>query len=177
MRKAEGEWVIARLRSHARELFWPTVLLLAVCGGVGFGYGQLPEEWQNLAILGAAALLVLVGCVGPYSRWLARTITITNERTILRSGVLVRSRQEVRHARVEDVILRRGAVQMLFGTGDVLLDTGGARPAVLRDVSSPKLVAAALDDLLDARRGESRELEGEYGAPLDSDFHEHRDFP
>ena len=166
MRLAEGEWVIARLRSHGRELFWPTVFLLAICAGVGFGYGQLPEEWQNLAILAVAALLILVGCVTPYCRWLARTFTITSERTIVRSGVLVRSRQDVRHARVEEVTVRRGGLQLLFGTGDVVLDSGGARPTTLRDVFSPALVAEAIDEVLDQRPD---------GAWDDDDFDD--DFP
>lgn len=148
MRLSEGEWVVVRLRSHGRALFWPTVLLLVVSGGVGFGYGRLPEEWQNLAILGAAALIVLVGCVGPYVRWMARTITITSERVVLRSGVLVRERREVRNSRIEEVTVRRRGLQLLFATGDVLLDTGASRPVVLRDVSSPKLVAEAIDDLV-----------------------------
>ena len=169
MRTADGEWGVARLRSHGRALFWPTVLLLVVCGGVGFGYGRLPEEWQNLAILGAAALLVLVGCVGPYMRWMARTFTITSERTILRSGVFVRERQDVRHARLEEVTVRRSGLQLLFATGDVLLHSGGSRPAVLRDVSSPKLVAEAIDDLVDDAPVEDWD-DDEYD--LDSDFPE-----
>jgi len=149
VRTAEDEWVIARLRSHGRALFWPTILLLVVSAAVGFAYGRLPEEWQNLAILGLAALIVLLGCAVPLFRWMSRTITITTERTILRSGVLVRTRQEIRHARVEEVVVRRGGLQVLFGTGDVLLDSGGAKSAVLRDVSSPKLVAKVIDELLD----------------------------
>ncbi len=168
MKKADGEWVVARLRSHGRALFWPTLLLLLVCAATGFAYGRLPEEWQNLAVLGAAALVIVVGCVAPYFRWLARTVTITNERTILRSGVLVRSRQDIRHARVQEVTVRRGGLQLLFGTGDVLLDSGGARPAILRDVSSPKLVAEALDDLLD----ELPEAPWSDSGDIDDDFSE-----
>ncbi|NYF11568.1 putative membrane protein YdbT with pleckstrin-like domain [Leifsonia sp. AK011] len=169
MRTSDGEWVVARLRSHGRALFWPTLLLLLVSGGIGFGYGRLPEEWQNLAILGAAALIVLVGCVGPWVRWMARTITITSERIILRSGVLVRERQEVRHSRIEEVAVRRSGLQLVFATGDVLLHTGASRPVVLRDVSSPKLVAEAIDDLVDDAPGEDWD-DDEYDA--DGDFPE-----
>ena len=100
---------------------------------------------------------------------MARTITITSERIILRSGVLVRERQEVRHSRIEEVAVRRSGLQLVFATGDVLLHTGASRPVVLRDVSSPKLVAEAIDDLVDDAPGEDWD-DGEYDA--DGDFPE-----
>ncbi|MDH6181737.1 membrane protein YdbS with pleckstrin-like domain [Microbacteriaceae bacterium SG_E_30_P1] len=146
---ATEEWVIARLRPHARRLVWPVLLLLAVAGGTGFGYGRLPEEWQNLAILALAAVLVLAGCLAPFLRWLASTYVITSERTIIRHGALVRSRQEVPHSRVRDIVLRRGALQAAFRSGDVILVVGRGHEIELRDVPRARLVVAVLDDLID----------------------------
>ncbi|MET1018684.1 MAG: hypothetical protein ABWX62_01750, partial [Microterricola sp.] len=58
---APAEHVVARVRRHGRMLFWPSILLIAVCGAAGFYAGQMDEEWQSIAILAGAALLVLLG--------------------------------------------------------------------------------------------------------------------
>ncbi|MGX5680800.1 PH domain-containing protein [Schumannella luteola] len=155
---AESERVLARVRSHARALALPSLLLLLVCAGLGYLGGRLPEAWQNLALLGLAVVLVVVGWLAPLCRWLARNVTITSRRTVLRSGVVVRTRQEVLHSRIVDVTVRKTVLQSLFGSGDVLLGTGAGRPLVLRDVPTPDLVADALHELMEAARpnGEDR---------------------
>lgn len=148
--QAEREVVIARLRPHARALFWPTVLLLVVVAALGFFSGMLSEAWQAITALGVAAVLLLVGWLAPLCRWLARNYTITSRRVVVRSGVFVRLRQEVLHSRIHDVTVRKRALQSVFGTGDVIVDSGLERPVVLADVRSPDLVQAALHDLAEA---------------------------
>lgn len=145
------EAVVTRLRPHARALFWPTLLLIAVAGATGFFGGSLPEEWQNIAVLVAAAVLLVAGWLVPLLRWLARSYTITTRRTVVRSGVLVRERQELLHSRARDVTVRKRALQSMFGSGDVLLDSGSEFPVVLADVPSANLVQEALHDLIESR--------------------------
>ena len=140
--------MIVRLRPHARALFWPTVLLVVVAGAVGYVAGVVPEQWQALGVLLLAALLVITGWFAPLVRWLSRRYTITTRRTVVHSGVLVRSTQELLHSRAHDVTLRRGALQALFRSGDVILNAG-QNPVMLRDVPSAGLVREALHDLID----------------------------
>jgi membrane protein YdbS with pleckstrin-like domain len=144
----DGETVIVRLRPHARALFWPTVLLVVVAGAVGYVAGIVPEQWQSLAVLSLAGLLVIAGWFVPLVRWLSRRYTITTRRTVVRSGVLVRSTQELLHSRAHDVTLRRGALQALFRSGDVILNAG-QNPVMLRDVPSAGLVRETLHELID----------------------------
>ncbi len=143
------ERMVARVRPHARVLFWPTMLLIVVCAALGYVTSVLTVPWQQLAALGIGVALIVVGWLMPVVFWLARNYTITSRRTILRSGVFVRSRQEVLHSRTVGVTVRKGAVQTVFGTGDVLLNVGTHRPVVLRDLPSPDLVASALHELVD----------------------------
>lgn len=151
---AEPEHVVARVRSHGRALVVPTLILLAVCAGLGFVGGRLPEAWMNLAVLVLAAVLVVAGWFVPLCGWLARSYTITSRRTVLRSGVFVRTRLEVLHSRVVDVTVRRGALQAVLGSGDVLIGTGAGRPVVLRDVPSPRLVADTIHEFMERARPE-----------------------
>jgi uncharacterized membrane protein YdbT with pleckstrin-like domain len=143
------EVVVARLRPHARALVWPSVVLLAIAWACGFFVPTMAEPWQQLAAVGAAVVLVTAGWVLPFCSWLARNYTITTRRIVLRDGVFVRTRQELLHSRGYDVTVRKNSLQSMFGSGDVLVNTGLEKPVVLRDVPGADLVQAALHDLME----------------------------
>src|SRR5476649_2785001 len=125
---ATPESVVARLRPHGRALFWPTLALLLIVAATAYYFGRLPEDWQNLALLGVAALLALLLWVVPLLLWLGRNYTITTRRIILRSGFIVRVRQELLHSRGYDVTVRKNGLQSVFGSGDVQINTGLEHP-------------------------------------------------
>ncbi len=144
-----AERVVARLRRHARRLILPAALLIAAAAATTYGVGVAPEMWQDLVIVGAAALVVLLGTFLPFLAWLTRRTTITTRRIILRSGVFVRIRQELLHSRGYDVTVRRTWAQGVFGSGDLRINTGHEQPVVITDVPKPQLVQAALQELME----------------------------
>ena len=144
------ERVVARLRPHARALFWPSIALIVILGLGVYYYGKLPERWENLAILVAMAIGIFLFWLLPLFSWLGRRYTITTRRIVLRSGFIVRIRQELLHSRGYDVTVRKNSLQSLFGSGDVQINTGLDHPVVLRDVPNASLVQAALHDLMEA---------------------------
>jgi uncharacterized membrane protein YdbT with pleckstrin-like domain len=143
------EAVIARLRPHGRALFWPTLALIVVLGAGGFFFGSFDEPWQNYAVAGAVVVLIVLLWVLPLLSWLGRHYTITTRRIVSRSGFFVRVRQELLHSRGYDVTVRKNAMQSLFRSGDVLINTGLDHPVVLRDVPAADLVQGALHDLME----------------------------
>jgi membrane protein YdbS with pleckstrin-like domain len=143
------EQVVARLRPHLRGLVWPAFLLLAIAAATGYFAGTLPAEWMNLAVPAAAGILVLLGCVLPWLRWLSRRYTITTRRTIVRGGILVRERRELLHSRASAVTVRASPWQAMVGSGDVWIGLRGEEALVLRDVPSASLVQATLHDLIE----------------------------
>jgi uncharacterized membrane protein YdbT with pleckstrin-like domain len=143
------EAVVARLRPHGRALFWPSLALILILGATGYFYGTFDEPWQNLAVLAGALLLGVLLWLLPLLHWLGRHYTITTRRIVLRSGFFVRVRQELLHSRGYDVTVRKNALQSVFGSGDVLINTGLDKPIVLRDVPGANLVQAALHDLME----------------------------
>lgn len=145
-----AEVVVARLRPHARALFWPTVALLTDIAAVSYFADSLPEPWMNQLLPAGGALLAVLLFVFPVLRWSAQNDTITTRRIVIRSGVVVRSRQELLHSRGYDVTVRQAGLQLLFGSGDVLINTGLEHPVVLRDVPNAQLVQSALHDLMEA---------------------------
>jgi uncharacterized membrane protein YdbT with pleckstrin-like domain len=166
---APAERIVARVRRHARMLVIPALLLIVAAGGTAYGIAVLPELWQRLTVAGVAVFVVFFGSFLPFLMWLTRRTTITTRRIILRSGVFTRVRQELLHSRGYDVTVRRSWGQGVFGSGDVRIDTGREHPVVLRDVPRPKLVQAALEELMeqaraqfgDQRRAESSMLDGD----------------
>ena len=139
------ETVVARLRPHARALFWPTLLLLLVAAAVGFLSGTFREQWQNTVLLSVAGAVALVGWLVPLLRWAARNYTITTRRVVVASGILARSREEVLLSRIDRVSVERRGLQAVFRSGDVVVNDD----LVLRDVPSAGLVLAAIHDLVD----------------------------
>jgi membrane protein YdbS with pleckstrin-like domain len=145
----DAERVVARLRPHGRALFWPCVVLIAAAGAMGYYYGSFGQLWQNLAVLAGGSLLILLLWLVPLLHWLGIRYVITTRRIVLRSGFFVRVRQELLHSRGYDVTVRKGGLQSVFGSGDVLVNTGLEHPVIMRDVPSADLVQSALHDLME----------------------------
>ncbi|MBH0116154.1 PH domain-containing protein [Salinibacterium sp. NG253] len=145
----QREAIVARVRSHARALTFPGIVFVATAGALGYFFGSFPENWQNLALLTAGLLVIIVAWFLPFFGWLARNYTITTRRVVLSSGVFVRIRQELLHSRGYDVTVRQSWVQRMFGSGDLLINAGHDHPVVLRDIPSVSLTQAALHDLME----------------------------
>ena len=133
-----------------RALFWPGVLLVAVAATVGYFVGIPTAAWQQLGLIGIGLVVITLGWLLPLCSWLACNYTITTRRIVLRNGVMVRTRQELLHSRGYDITVRQNSLQTMFGSGDVLINTGMEKPVVLRDVPSADLVQAALHDLMES---------------------------
>lgn len=167
--EAAAEQVVARLRPHARLLFWPTILLFVIAGATGYYAGNLPEPWQNTALIWGAALAVILLWLLPLVSWLNRRYTITTRRIIFRHGFFVRTRQELLHSRGYDVTVRQNWLQSAFRSGNVLINSGLEHPLVLKDVPNAALVQKVLHDLMEDTRApiapsrEEQPLLGETG--------------
>ncbi|MBX3090980.1 MAG: PH domain-containing protein [Cryobacterium sp.] len=145
----EAEHLVASLRSHGRALFWPSLVLIGGVGGMAYLYGRFAESWQNLTVLIAGALVIFLLWFLPLLNWLGRRYTITTRRIVLRRGFFVRVRQELLHSRGYDITVRKNALQSMFGSGDVRINTGLDHPVVLKDVPNADLVQGALHDLME----------------------------
>ena len=143
------EVVVARLRPHARAMFWPSLGLIAIVAATAYFAGSFDSAMTNVLVVVAAVMLSLFVWLVPFLAWLGRHYTITTRRVILRSGFFVRVRQELLHSRGYDVSVRKSALQSMFGSGDVVINTELDRPVLLRDVPDANLVQAALHDLME----------------------------
>lgn len=145
----DSERVVARLRPHGRALFWPSIVLIAAVGAMTYFSGSFTQLWENLAVVAGGSLIILLLWLLPLLSWLGKRYIITTRRIILRAGFFVRLRQELLHSRGYDVTVRKSGLQWLFGSGDVLVNTGLEHPVVLRDLPNADLVQSALHDLME----------------------------
>jgi membrane protein YdbS with pleckstrin-like domain len=143
---------VARVRSHARRLVWPSLVLVAVAGAVGFFYGNLPAPFENWMLLTAAAVVVFLLVLLPFLSWWAHTWTITTRRVIERRGVLVAKRRELTHVRGYSIQLVRGPIQRLWGAGTLVLANGVEQPMRLTNVPSVDLVYESLVDQVEVNQ-------------------------
>ena len=143
------EQVIVRLRRSGRHLVWPAIFFVALCFGTGYWWNRFPAPWINTALpIVAAGLTVLLSLL-PLIFWLNRVTIITNRRLIVTQGFLVRERTEFLLGRASDAAIRRRPVQLLSGSGDVIVHAGAEGTMVLRDVPRARLVHRAITDLID----------------------------
>lgn len=141
---------VARVRGHARRLFWSALVLIAVAGAVGYFTGNPPTGadswWQDWMLWAAAGAVVLLLVVIPFLRWLTRTYTVTTRRVIAQSGLFGRSRTEISHARGYTIDERRGPIQRMWGSGTLTLSNGIDAPLRMVDIPSVRLMNEALSD-------------------------------
>lgn len=143
------ERVVARLRPHARALFWPSLVLIATSGAVGYFAGRLTEVWEIMLLWSAAGVALLLLFLLPLVSWLSRRYTVTTRRLIIRRGFFVRVRQELLHTRGYDVSVKRNWLQSVFRSGEVTINSGLDHPVVLRDVPKADQVQRALSELME----------------------------
>ncbi|RUR01345.1 PH domain-containing protein [Labedella endophytica] len=147
------EQVVARMHRNARVLFLPSLLFIALVGGVVYLLGIAEESWHLIAGLTAAGLLFLFGVLVPFLFWLTRSYTLTTKRLIVRHGLFTRTRREVLHSRGYAVTLKRGPLQMLVGSGTIIVDSGNDRPLLLVDTPGAVLVQSTLHELVERAQG------------------------
>jgi hypothetical protein len=143
------EQVIVRLRRSGRHLVWPAIFFVALCFGTGYSWQRMPYPWLNTAVpLLAAGLAVLLSLL-PLIFWLNRVTIITSRRLIVTQGFLVRERTEFVLGRASDAVLRRKPLQLLSGSGDIIVHAGAEGTMLLRDLPRAKLVHRAVAELIE----------------------------
>ena len=101
-------------------------LALVVLGGLT---GTILSAFAgNWFISGLSVLLTLGGAAGFVYWWLytiCTTLIVTNERTILRYGIIAKHTNEVQHDDVTNLQVNQNVWQRIFGIGDIMISSSG----------------------------------------------------
>lgn len=95
-------------------------------------YKASPSMYRNYPVAFVIAVILIVayglGLVVLLFWWLkclCTTLTITEKRTILRTGILSKNTNEVWHRDVRNIKVSQGVLQRMFGVGTVSISSAG----------------------------------------------------
>jgi len=121
---SQGEQVLRAFRPHWKSLVIPAAWTLLVVIGLALT-PRLPSGWPRNAVY----IIILLGwvmvAVVPVFRWWFTQFVLTNERLILRKGVIARSGVEIPLEVINDVIFSQSVFERLLGFGDLIIESAG----------------------------------------------------
>lgn len=123
----DDETVILHLHPHWVKMIFP-VFWTVVAGGVVLAAVVL--SWGNFAVLaiGAVALVLFLWLAfWPFVVWRSTHFVFTNERVLLREGVLNRQQRDIPLTRVNDVSSSQNLFDRLLGCGKLVVESAGER--------------------------------------------------
>ncbi len=126
--------------------------VLVVALGVAVAVPGGPPSWASVAL---AVLLVAAAAwlAGRYARWTTTRLLVTSQRVVVRSGVMARRGREIPLDRVNDVGFRQSILERLVGSGDLVIESGGARGQEIFDhVAQPSMVQRRIYEQMDHMR-------------------------
>jgi uncharacterized membrane protein YdbT with pleckstrin-like domain len=147
----QGEVEVLHLRTHAKALIAPGLVLIVVAAVVGLALGFVPPSmvgWAGWVIAGLGLLVVLIWTVAPFLRWLTTTYTFTNRRIITRRGIINKSGHDLPLTRINNVAYERSLTDRMFGCGTLQLTTAADEPVVLEDIPDVERVHVVMTELL-----------------------------
>jgi uncharacterized membrane protein YdbT with pleckstrin-like domain len=156
-----GETLILRVTRHPIVLFqraWKGLLLavLLIVALVILPVHNNIADLRWFAIL-AVALLTLVYLELQFLAWRSESFTITNERVILRRGVISKFSRSIGLDRVQEVTTSQGVVGRMLGYGTIEVESAGKDSAeILTHVPRPDAFRAAIFEHLGSDVGAPR---------------------
>ncbi len=120
-----GEEILHAFRPHWKSLVIPAAWTLLVIVGLAL-VPRLPDEsWLRLSTIAILLVGWLVVAVVPALRWWFTQFVLTNERLVLRKGIVARSGVEIPLEVINDVIFSQTVFERLLGFGDLIIESAG----------------------------------------------------
>ncbi len=151
------EHLVIHVRTHAKALILPSIVLIGVAASTGVGIALMPAAWQPVGPITAIALgllLVIAWVLVPFLRWRTTTYSVTDRRIITRQGILNQTGHDLPLMRINDVSYRRSLVDRMLGCGTLRIQTAAENgPVILPDVPDVEHVHVQIAELLFSSAG------------------------
>jgi membrane protein YdbS with pleckstrin-like domain len=147
-----GEQVAVDVGPHWKFLAGPVLAVaLTIAGAVVALQAGVPR-WAELALAGAI-VVCLLWLVARYLHWATTSFVVTNERLIVRKGVVRRSWHEILLDRLTDISCRQTLSDRLLGCGDIMLESAGRdSQEVFKNLPRPHRIQSEIYRLVNQRR-------------------------
>ena len=125
----ENERVVREFHPHWVALVGPILItVLAIAASVALWSVAPMSGWDplvNWILTGLVVLVWIVFAVAPVVRWRFTQYVVTNERIIVRAGVLARRGTEIPLDAINDVKFAQTFLERILHSGDVVLESAG----------------------------------------------------
>ena len=149
------EHVVRSMHPHWKALIVPVFWLIVAGVGVSAAWIFL-SSWAPavlFVITGIGVVAFLALSVWPWLRWRTTHYVLTNERVIVRVGVVSRTGRDIPLGRVNDVSFSHGILERMLGCGTLTIESAGERgQIVLDDIPHVEKVQSVLYELVEADR-------------------------
>jgi hypothetical protein len=147
-----GERVAVDVGPHWKYMVRPGAAVIVALALAVDALGAETDRWEELALAGILVLCLLWLGVR-YLKWATTSFTVTNERLILRRGVLRRAWREILLDRLTDISCRQTLGDRVLGCGDILIESPGRDgQEVFPDLPHPLRIQKEIYRLVNARR-------------------------
>lgn len=148
-----GEEIKSEFKPHWSQIIREGVLSLLVLVLIiliaiqDFGW----KGWVILALVVALLVLVATGLI----RWWTTQHVITSERVIHRSGLISKKGKEIPLEVINDVAFNQSAIERIFGTGDLLIESAGTHgQSRYSNIPKPETVQSLIYEAREVRKME-----------------------
>jgi uncharacterized membrane protein YdbT with pleckstrin-like domain len=139
---SDEEVIVSEFRPHWTGILKEGALLVLIV--VLIILVQLQDDWPGWISLGLIAAGLIVTAKG-LIRWLTTLHVITNERVIYRAGLISKTGKEIPHEVINDVAFNQRALERIFGTGDLLIESAGTHgQSRYQDIPDPEGVQSLI---------------------------------
>jgi uncharacterized membrane protein YdbT with pleckstrin-like domain len=131
----DDEEVVLHLHPHWIRLVLPALAAVIVLGLAVLGVFFVPDgSFQQVVqyvIIGVGLILLIYLSVMPWIRWITTSYVITNERVLIREGVLTRTGRDIPLVRINDVTFHHTLPERMIGSGTLTIESAGERGQVI----------------------------------------------
>lgn len=138
---SEDEVIVSEFRPHWTGVLKEGALLVLIIVLVILVQIQGWNGWISVGLIVAGLGVTARGLL----RWLTTLHVITNERVIYRAGLLSKTGKEIPHEVINDVAFNQRALERIFGTGDLLIESAGTHgQSRYQDIPDPEGVQSLI---------------------------------
>lgn len=154
----DGEEVVLDLRPHWVFLTWPTAALAASLLAAIVADRDIGSDFLTFPLL-AVVLVALVWFVGRFARWRTTNFVVTNDRLVVRKGIVRRHGREIPLEHVNDLTVIQNLVDRIVKAGDLHIESAGERGAeVFYDCPRPPRVQNEIYRQMDQANARTADL-------------------
>ena len=139
----DDEEILHQFRPHWKVLLPAIGWAMLLAAIAGFVAAVLPDRWSPSWSFGwsfgIALALWLAVSTKALVAWYATNYVLTNERIVVRQGLIARNGTEIPLENITNVLFSQRVIERMLGYGDVLIESAGSQgQSRLSDITDPE---------------------------------------